>query len=425
MPQPPVAILDGIRTPFVKANGQLAGVTPLALGAHVVGPLLNHPAVTKTPDSRKHVIFGTALAYPTFTYGGREVAIACGAPAVNGHGTEYACATSVKTAVEAAHMLALDSADVVIAGGSESLSQQPLIISDVLDRLARMPRHRDPGGFAASLAQLKIADLLPVLPPVSEPYTGETLAHSAETLMHAYGVSRADADTYAAQTQTRAAAAREPHLAARIKPIDTENGTVSQDDLIRGDTTVDVLSTLPAVFDSGGVTSGNASRLTDGGAAVLLASAAHVKRHALTPQGVIVASVLTAHDPRVGVLLGPAFAIPRVLDQAGMTLADIDVIEIHEAFAGQVLANLNALASDTFATEQLNRTSAVGVIDPTSINLWGGSLSIGHPFGATGARLIMHAVDRLKAEDKTTALIALCIGGARGAAMIIQRDGKI
>ncbi|MEX2533269.1 MAG: acetyl-CoA C-acyltransferase, partial [Nitriliruptoraceae bacterium] len=313
-------------------------------------------------------------------------------------------------------------ADLVIAGGSESLSHQPLIVSDAVESLARMPRRRDPAAFAESLTQLSIADMLPVLPPVSEPYTGETLAYSAETLMQAFGVSRYDADTYAAQSQQRAAAARKQHLAPRIRPIDTADGTVTDDDLIRGDTTQAILSELAAVFETGGVTSGNASRLTDGGAAVLLARPAFAAEQGLTPQGFIVASHLSAHDPNVGVLLGPAFAIPQVLDAAGMTLSDIDVIEIHEAFAGQVLANLNALASNTFAREQLNRTSPIGVIDPASINAWGGSLSIGHPFGATGARIIMQAVDRLHAEDKQTALVALCIGGARGAALIIQRD---
>lgn len=425
MPHPPVAILDGIRTPFVKANGSLAAITPLQLGTHVVGPLLNHPARVDCDDSRIQVVFGTALSYPKFVYGGREVAIGCGEAAINGHGTEYACATSVKTAVEAAHMLALDTADLVIAGGSESLSHQPLIVSDAVETVARMPRKRDPAAFAKSLAQLSIADMLPVLPPVSEPYTGETLAYSAETLMQAFGVSRFDADVYAAQSQQRAAAARDNHLAPRIRPIDTPSGPVADDDLIRGDTTQAVLAELPAVFETGGVTSGNASRLTDGGAAVLLARPEYAAKQGLTPQGFIVASHLSAHDPNVGVLLGPAFAIPKVLDTAGMTLGDIDVIEIHEAFAGQVLANLNALASNTFAREQLNRTSPVGVIDPAKINAWGGSLSIGHPFGATGARIIMQAVDRLHAEDKQTALVALCIGGARGAAVIIQRDVEI
>lgn len=422
MPYPPVAILDGVRTPFVKANGSLADVSALQLGIHVVAPLLEHPASQACDERRTHVVFGTALAYPSFVYGGREVAIGCGKPAINGHGSEYACATSVKTAVEAAHMLALDTADVVIAGGSESLSHQPLIISEATDALVRMSRRRDPAAFAKSLTELSIAQMLPVLPPISEPYTGETLAYAAETLMQAFGVSRKDADHYAAQTQQRAAAADAQHLAPRIRAIDTPNATIAHDDLIRGDTTPEVLADLPAVFDTGGVTSGNASRLTDGGAAVLLCRADYAAKHALSPQGFIVASHLSAHDPTVGVLLGPAFAIPRVLDAANMTLNDIDVIEMHEAFAGQVLANLNALGSDAFARQHLNRSTAVGQIDPASINAWGGSLSIGHPFGATGARLIMQAVDRLIAEDKQTALIALCIGGARGAALIIQRD---
>lgn len=418
---PPVAILDGVRTPFVKANGQLSTRGPLALATHVTTPLLNHDARQTTTDDRTQVVFGTALSYPKFVYGGREVAIASGHAYVNGHGTEYACATSTKTAVEAAHLLALGTADMVVAGGSESLSHQPLIVSDTTDQVARMPRHRDPQAFAKALAKLSIAELLPVLPPVSEPYNKETLAWSAETLMQAYGVSRGDADLYATQTQQRAAAAKH-HLAPRILAIEANGTLIAEDDLVRGDTTVEVLATLPAVYETGGVTSGNASRLTDGAAAVLLTSHTHAKQHGLQPQGLITHAALTAHDPAVGVLLGPAFAIPRVLDAAGMTLADVDVIEIHEAFAGQVLANLNALASDTFATQHLNRTHAFGTIDPMAINAWGGSLSLGHPFGATGSRLIMHAVDRLKAEDKQVALIALCIGGARGAAMIIQRD---
>lgn len=417
-----IAILDGGRTPFVRAGGGLASLTPLELGSRVVRQLVDDHGLDSVPPDRLAVVWGTSLSYPWELYGGREIAIDVGMPAVTGHATEFACATSVKTAVEGALLLQAGEHDVVVAGGSESLSHQPLRIAEQAQRLARLRRDRHPDEFAAQLLELTLQDLVPQVPGISEPYTGKTLAYYAETMMADWGISRSDADAYATLSHQRAAAARD-RLARRLVPVQVDGSTVEADDLVRPETTVEVLAGLPMIHPElgGGVSPGNSSRLTDGAGAVLLSTEAWANESGVPPQGWIRGWALTAHDPDEGVLLGPAHAIPAVLERTGLTLDQIDVLEFHEAFAGQVLANLAALADDSFAQDRLGRKAAVGHISPDDINAWGGSIPLGHPFGATGARLIAQTLDRLEAEGGRLGLLALCVGGTRGAAMVVER----
>ena len=419
---PRIAIVDGRRTPFIRAGGALASLAPLELGSVVVRHLVEEHGLDQVPPDRLAVVWGTSLSYARELYGGREIAIDVGLPAVTGHATEFACATSVKTAVEGALMLMAGEHDVVIAGGSESLSHQPLHLSREAERLARLRRDRHPEQFAEQLLELTLQDLLPRVPAIAEPYSGQTLAYYAETMMGEWGVSRADADHYAAQSHQRAGAARE-QIAPRLLPVDAPGGTVDADDLVRPETTPEILADLPMVHPElgGGVSPGNASRLTDGAGGVVLSTEQWAAERGVRPQGWIRGWALTAHDPDEGVLLGPAHAIPAVLDRSGLRLGDIDVVELHEAFAGQVLANLAALGDRGFAQKRLGRDTAVGAIAPDEINAWGGSIPLGHPFGATGARLITQTLDRLEAEDGHLGLLALCVGGTRGAAMIVER----
>jgi acetyl-CoA acyltransferase len=260
------------------------------------------------------------------------------------------------------------------------------------------------------------------VPPIAEPYSGKTLAYYAETMMSDWGVSRADADLYTAQSHQRAGAAAD-RIAPRLLPVDAPDGLVDADDLVRPETTPEILAGLPMVHPElgGGVSPGNASRLTDGAGGVLLATERWSSEAGVEPQGWIRGWALTAHDPDVGVLLGPAHAIPSVLERTGLRPGDIDVWEFHEAFAGQVLANLAALGDRGFAREHLGRDEAVTQLATDDINAWGGSIPLGHPFGATGARLITQTLDRLDAEDGQLGLLALCVGGTRGAAMIVER----
>jgi len=294
--------------------------------------------------------------------------------------------------------------------------------SPVAERLGRINRKKAPEVFAQELASTDPGDLVPRPSSLAETYTGHTMAYHAETLMSEWGVSREEADAFAVQSHQRAAAA-ESHLASRINAVSVGEQVALKDDMIRPDSNVEELSGLRALFPDQGakVTSGNASLLTDGSGAVVMASAAYASSRGIAVEGYLRGWALTAHDPKAGVLLGPTFSIPQALDDAGLTLQDIDVVEIHEAFAGQVLSNLVALASDDFAREHLNRSSAVGQIDAGDINAWGGSISLGHPFGATGARLILQTIDRLVAEDGQFGLIGMCIGGTRGAALVIER----
>lgn len=415
-----VAVLTGLRTPFVKADGQLRDETPLSLGVTAAQPLVDDFELGKQTASRMNVIWGTSLPYPRFLYGGREIALAAGLTAVDGHATEYACATSLKTAADGALRIRAGEADVIVAGGSESLSHQPHQQDARATELASLAVRGKSDAIAAVLDTIDVADLVPRRTPLTEPYSDLDMVHYADQLMRAWGVTRQDADHYTALSHTRAGAARE-YLAKRIVP--TGAGQVVVDDMIRPDSSPEKLAGLPAARPELGdlVSVGNASRLTDGAGAVLLASREWTETEGHTPLGWIRATAFTAHAPGDGVLLGPSFAIPRCLDRAGLTFADIDVVELHEAFAGQILANLAALTSPTFAAEKLGRSGAVATsLSPDDINSWGGSLAIGHPFGATGARLITQTLDRLHAEGGRFGVIGLCVGGTRGAAMVVE-----
>lgn len=412
-----VVVLGGARTPFAKADGLLAEHDAFDLSLIPSRELVDQFDLGSVDPSRMNIIWGTSLPYPRFLYGGREVSLGLGLERVDGHATEYACATSLKSAAEGALRIRHDDLDVVIAGGSESLSHHPHRQPTEATAVARARLRRSREEVAAELSPEELIELLPARTPLTEPYSDLDMAYYAQQLMHTWGVSRQDADSYTAQTHHRAAAARE-QLGRRILPL---NG-LDHDEMVRPDTSVESLATLRAVHpDLGdGVSVGNASRLTDGAAAVVLARGEWAQAQGHTPLGRIVASAFTAHAPSDGVLLGPAFTMPRVLEQAGLTFADVQVVEMHEAFAGQVLSNLAALQSDDFARQHLGRASAVGGPTPQEINAWGGSVSLGHPFGATGARLIAQTLDRLHSEGGQFGLIGLCVGGTRGAAMLVE-----
>jgi len=270
------------------------------------------------------------------------------------------------------------------------------------------------------------ADLVPEAPSIAEFSTGEVMGESADKLAAMFGVSRKDQDEYALLSHERAAEAQaDGRLAKELVPatVPPEFDVIDTDNVVRPDTSLEKLSGLSPAFVKpyGTVTAGNSSALTDGASAALLMSQARADADGHTPIATLREYTFVAQDPGEELLLGPAYAIPMVLDAAGLTLDDIDVIELHEAFAGQVLAVLEALRSDTFAEEKLNRTSAVGDVDMDKLNTRGGSLSLGHPFGATGVRLVTTAANRLHEEDGQWALVSACAAGGQGHAMLIER----
>lgn len=414
-----VAIIDSVRTPFTRVGGAQSHLTALALGGIAAGDIVSRHHVSDLAADRVHFTWGSVMAYPGEVYGGRQIALQLGLTGVDGSAAEYACATGIRTTADAVRMIRLDEVDAVIAGGSESLSHRPLFVSDELDRLGRIPaRSRDDSAVTAELRSMSMADLLPVQGAISEPYSGETLATYADTMMKEWSVSRDDADLFAVESHRRASAAAH-HLASRM--VATE-GVPAVDEFVRPSTAIDQLRKLRPVNPAlGGVTAGNASGLTDGAAATLFASEKVAEERGWSPVGYVRSVVLGAHDPSIGVLMGPALTMPIALKRAGLDWSDIDVIDIHEAFAGQVLANLAALSSRNFMQSRSIGGSWARTLSGDDINQWGGSLSIGHPFAATGSRLIGQVLDQLDLRGGRFGILGLCVGGARGAAMVIER----
>jgi acetyl-CoA acyltransferase len=276
------------------------------------------------------------------------------------------------------------------------------------------------------LAGLGPSDFLPEIPSISEFSTQRSMGEDCDRLAARIGVSREEQDEFALRSHRLAdEAIQSGRLSGEVvpvrpapdfEPVETDNGVRSDSDAAK------LASLRPAfVKPHGTVTAGNSSFLTDGASAVLLMDEESARQQGVSPLARIRSYAYTAQDPVEELLLGPAYSAPLALDRAGAALDDIDVFEFHEAFAGQVVANLKCLASDQFAHDKLNRPQAVGEVATDRLNSWGGSLSLGHPFGATGARLLTTACNRLRAEDGQLALIASCASGAIGNAMLLER----
>lgn len=421
--QPRIAVVEGCRTPFTKAAGPLASMTPLDLSVAVVREVVERAELP--PGAVGSLVMGSALAYPSIPYLARETAIALGWQRTNAYDAESACATSARTVVNAAYELAGGEAEVAVAGGAESLSQLPVEVTPALRDALRDARTAPPEEALRLLLGLELGALVPDPPRITEPYTGKTLGEHAEELVSAFNISRADADAFAVASHHKAATAtRDGRLPAEIVPVVTRTWeTVKEDGLVRPDTSVEAAGALTPVFDPehGTVTAANASPLTDGAAAVLLATEDACERYDLAPLAWLRSWAFTSHDPGVGVLIGPAFALPLALDRAGLTLDDLDLLDLHEAFAGQVLAVLAALASDGFARAHLRRDHAVGRVEDGRLNVCGGSVALGHPFGATGARLVTQLGREMVRRDARYGALGICAGGSRGAAIVLER----
>ena len=262
---------------------------------------------------------------------------------------------------------------------------------------------------------------------IAEPTTGETMGQAAERMAKENGISRAAQDEWAFRSHRLANAGWEDgRLAAEVSPVYVPpefEKVVSRDNGVRSDTSLEALDALRPVFDRryGSVTAGNASPLTDGAAAVVLMSEDAVRAHGIPALAWIRSYAVTALDPGAQLLQGPAYAVPIALDRAGLTMSDIDVMEMHEAFAAQVLSNLQALASNEFAARELGRASAVGHPALDRINRMGGSIALGHPFGATGARITTTLAHELRRMDGELGLLTVCAAGGMGFAMVLER----
>ena len=420
------AIVKGLRTPFAKAGTLYSELSALDLGRIAVQELVQRTNIE--PEAIDQLVFGQVIPGLTATGIAREVVLAAGLPRqIEAHTVARACATSIQALTDAVNSIALGTSEVAIVGGTESMSDVPIFASRPLAQaLVEASRGKSLPDKLRSFQKLRPADLLPKPPEIAEYSTGMTMGESAEKMAKENRISRREQDEIALASHKNAARAWEE---GRFKeqvmhlPVPPSFERVAEkDNIIRPDASLDALSQLRPVFDRryGTVTAGNASPLTDGAAALLVMSEERAKALGYAPLGFVRAYAYGATDPAAQLLQGPAYAAPIALDRAGMKLSDVDLFEMHEAFAAQVASNLQAFASAEFA-KRLGRSAPMGEVDRTRLNVNGGSIAIGHPFGATGARVIMQALGELKRSNLNTALCTVCAAGGLGAAVVLER----
>ena len=425
-PPPRVAVIAGLRTPFVRSNGDFKDLSAVDLGALLVNELVARSGLPLSEFDA--LIFGQVVPSQLSSLIAREVVLRSELPrTLPAHTTSRACATSVQAATEAADQILLGHADTVIAGGAESLSDAPIFASRKLAQaLVNASRARSLPERIRAFASLSLKDVAPVPPALTEPTTGLTMGESAQKMAWENGISREAQDRYALESQRKAADAwASGKFAEEVMAVDVPprfQKIAAADNNVRADTTYDALSSLKPVFDRryGTITAGNSSPLTDGAAAVILMSEGRARELGVKPLGFLRAYAYAATDPGDQLLQGPAYAAPVALDRAGLVLGDMDVVEMHEAFAAQVLSNLQAFASRKFAEEKLGRPDPLGEIDPARLNPNGGSIPLGHPFGATGARMITQALRELARRKGRHALLTVCAAGGLGAAVVLD-----
>ncbi|MHB0971265.1 MAG: acetyl-CoA C-acyltransferase FadI [Thermoanaerobaculia bacterium] len=425
---PRVAVVGGLRTPFAKAGTVYNALDSLELGKIVVNELVQRSGID--PKTIQEVVYGTVIPSPKAANIAREIVLGTGLPrSIPGYTVSRACASSNTAITAGADMIFRGYADTIIAGGAESLSNVPILFSKRFsDILINASKQKTTTGKIAAFSKVRPKDLAPDAPAIAESTTGLTMGQSAELMAKENGISREAQDRLAYNSHTRAAkATAEGRFKDEVMTVITApkfETVVDADTLIRADTTLEALAQLKPVFDRkyGTITAGNSSPLTDGASAVLLMSEEKAKALGLKPIGYIKSYAYAALDPFDQLLQGPAFAVPLALDRAKLTLKDIGVIEMHEAFAAQVLSNIQWLGSKKFAQERLGRHEAVGEIDPETINVTGGSIALGHPFGATGARIVTTVCNELQRSGKQYGLVSVCAAGAQGAAIVLERE---
>ena len=422
-----VAIVAGLRTPFVKAATAFKDLSALELGRQVVSELVQRAEIP--PAAIDQIVFGTVIPSVQLPNIAREVGLAAGLPkSVDAYSVVRACATSLQAMTSAADAIALGEVDLAIAGGAEAMSDVPIMYSrPVAQAVVAASRGRTLMEKLQSFTDVSAKDLLPVPPAIAEYSTGLSMGESAEKMAKENGISREAQDKWAHRSHFLAAQAWEAgKFGKEVMRVLTGKGfdtVVGEDNIVRKDSKLEGYGKLKPVFDRkyGSITAGNSSPLTDGAAALVLCTEDRARELGLKPLGFLKSYAYAAVDPAWQLLQAPAFSAPKALKRAGMQLKDIDLVEIHEAFAAQVLSNLQAWGSKKFADEYLGGAQPIGEVPEEKINPRGGSIALGHPFGATGARLVHQALRELEEKGKNTALVSVCAAGGLGAAVILER----
>jgi len=420
-----VAIIAGVRTPFAKSGTTLKNVSAIELGKHCVAELIQRTEI----DGKlvEAIVYGTVVPSVVAPNIAREVSLLPMLPkGCQAFTVSRACASANQAITDAADQIALGHADVIIAGGAESLSNVPILHSrGMSDALVAASRAKSLGGRVKALARVRPRDLVPITPAIAEPSTNETMGESAEKMAKINAIPRELQDQFALRSHRLASAGtQDGRLTAEMVPlyVPPDFQAMTSDNGIRSDTSIEQLRTLKPVFDrrNGTVTAGNSSPLTDGGSAVLLMSESRAKSLGYSPLAYIRSYSYAALDPGEQLLMGPVLAAPVALQRAGLSLANMDLIEMHEAFAAQVLCNLKGLASREWA-ERAGFSQPVGEVDRSRLNVMGGSISIGHPFGATGGRILTTLCNELARRGGQFGLMTVCAAGGMGHAMVVER----
>uniref|UniRef100_A0AAX7V223 Trifunctional enzyme subunit beta, mitochondrial n=1 Tax=Astatotilapia calliptera TaxID=8154 RepID=A0AAX7V223_ASTCA len=433
-----IVLVEGVRTPFLLSGTTYADLMPHDLARAALQGLLKRTGIPK--DAVDYIIYGTVIQEVKTSNVAREAALGAGfSDKIPAHTVTMACIssnqamTSSMSGKEASSLrlyvsscvglIAAGQCDAVVAGGVEFMSDVPIRHSRKMRKtMLSLNKAKTLGQRLSLIGSIRLAHLSPELPAVAEFSTAETMGHSADRLAAAFGVSRVEQDEFALRSHTLAKKAQDEGLLQDVISFKVPGrDIVSKDNGIRPSSMDQMAKLKPAfVKPHGTVTAANSSFLTDGASAVLVMSEEKALAMGYKPKAYLRDFVYVSQDPKDQLLLGPTYATPKVLERAGLSMSDIDVFEFHEAFAGQIMANLKAMDSDWFAQTYMGRKSKVGTPAMEKFNLWGGSLSLGHPFGATGCRLATTVANRLKKEGGQYGLIAACAAGGQGHAMVIE-----
>ncbi len=421
-----VAVVSGLRTPFAKQWTAYRELSALDLANVLVTELMQRTGLD--PGEIQQLVYGQVVPSVDAPNIAREIVLATGMPRdIEAYSVSRACATSYQSAVNVTESIMAGAIDAGLAGGADSTSNVPITVSKRLgDALIAATKARSIGERLQAFAGLRPRDLAPTPPAIKEFSTGLSMGESAEKMAKENHISRADQDAFAHRSHTLAARAwAEGKLDEEVMEVFVPNRfeeSIRQDNLVRKDSTLDKYAELKPAFDRshGTVTAGNSSPLTDGASALILMREDKAKALGLPILGFVRSYAFAALDPAGQLLMGPSYATPIALNRAGIKLSDLDLIDMHEAFAAQILSNTQAFESKKFAADELGRSEAIGTIDWDKFNVNGGSISIGHPFAATGARQITQTLRELQRRGGGLALCTACAAGGLGAAMVLE-----
>ena len=422
-----IAIVTGLRTPFAKQSSFYLRQNAIDLGKIVVSEMLAR--IDLDPKMIDQVVYGQVGVFPEAPNIAREIVLGTGMDVgTDAYSVSRACATSFQSTVSITEAILAGSIDIGIAGGADTTTVIPIQVSETLaSMLVALSKARNFNDRWKILKKIRPKDLLPRSPSVAEYSTGLSMGQTAEQMAKSHEISRQDQDRLAHRSHVLATQSwNEGKLDREVMSVSLPpyEKTLSRDNNIRENSNLDSHSKLRPAFDRkhGTVTAATSTPLTDGASALLLMKESRAKELGYEPLGFIRSYAFAAIDVKSDLLMGPSYATPIALDRAGMELKDLDLIEMHEAFAAQTLANVKMFGSKKFAAEKLNRSQAIGEIDMDKFNVMGGSLAYGHPFAATGGRLIVQTLNELKRRGGGIGLTTACAAGGLGASMIVEVD---